>query len=108
MIDRDHFKHLITERLNALGVRMHEIDSELGHRLTADLEDQAIDLEDDEVLEGLGAAARKEIDLLKQAIRRIEDGSYGICLKCGDPISRERLEAVLYTPLCRTCANSGT
>ena len=108
MIDHDHFKELIAKRLSELGGRMHDIDAELGHRLTADLEDQAIDLEDDEVLEGLGAAAQKEVNLLKQALGRIEDGTYGICLECGDPISRDRLEAVLYAPLCKSCASSGS
>ncbi len=106
MMDCDHFKNLITKRLAELGGRMHDIDVELGHRLPADLEDQAIDLEDDEVLERLGAAARKEAGLLKQALGRIEDGTYGTCLDCGELISRDRLEAVLYAPLCRNCANS--
>ena len=108
MIDQNYFKALIAKRMRELGVRMQDIDSELGHRLTADLEDQAVDLEDDEVLEGLGASAQKEVSLLRQALARIEKGSYGTCLECGEPISQERLEAVPYAPLCRNCAVSGT
>lgn len=106
MIDMQHYQNLITARLNELGVRMHEIEDELSHPIPAHLEDQAIDLEDDEVLSGLGAAAEKEVGLLREALKRIADGSYGTCLKCGEAILPERLEAVLYAPLCRKCAGA--
>lgn len=104
MPDLTHFGNLITARLQELDERVHELDHELGEPKTADLDDQSIDLEDDEVLESLGLAAQKEITLLNRAMTRIENGSYGICKKCGDPISKERLEAVLYTQLCKRCA----
>ena len=70
MIDMQHYQNLITARLNELGVRMHEIEDELSHPMPAHLEDQAIDLEDDEVLSGLGAAAEKEVGLLREALKR--------------------------------------
>ena len=89
-----------------LNARLQELDDELGHTLSKDLEDQAIDLEDDEVLEGLGAAAQNEVALLKKALKRMDDGTYGTCLECGEPISRERLEAVPYAPLCKNCAGA--
>lgn len=104
MADLKHFAGLISARLEELGERIHDIDHELGEPKSADLNEQAIDLEDDEVLESLGAAAQKEISLLKLALGRIEDGTYGICRKCEEPISEERLNAVLYAPLCKTCA----
>ena len=104
-MDNSHFETAIKNRLAELGVRMHVIDAELGHLKPKDLEEQAIDLEDDEVLEGLGVAAQKEVMLLKDALARIKDNTYGICLSCGEQISEERLKAVLYAPLCRTCAN---
>ena len=104
MTDTGNFKTLILRRLAELGQRIDEIDAELGHELNKDLEDQAVDLEDDEVLERLGFAAQQEVTLLNTALRRIEDGTYGICQTCGADISPERQNAVLYTPLCRTCA----
>lgn len=106
MTDQQHFHDLITTRLSELGIRMQEIEQELSHPIPAHLEDQAIDLEDDEVLSGLGVAAQKEVLLLKRALKRIADGTYGTCLECGEPISPERLEAVLYAPLCRNCAGT--
>ncbi|MGJ8596301.1 TraR/DksA family transcriptional regulator [Sulfitobacter sp.] len=104
MTDLNHYKTLITARIAELDARMHEVDHELGEPMTADMNDQAIDLEDDEVLEGLGMAAQKETALLNHALDRIADGSFGICKKCEEPISDARLNAVLYTPLCKDCA----
>lgn len=106
MADLRHFHTLITSRLTELGVRMHDIDKELSHALPADLEDQAIDLEDDEVLSSLGTAAAQEVILLRSALKRIADKTYGTCLRCGEEILPERLEAVPYTPLCRMCATA--
>jgi RNA polymerase-binding protein DksA len=40
---------------------------------------------------------------INQALERVESGSYGYCQNCGDPISRERLEAVPHARLCITC-----
>jgi DnaK suppressor protein len=99
MIDLQHYKTLISDRLKELGVRLHEIDTELGVPKPADWEEQAIDIEDDQVLEGLGLAAQKKVTLLQQGLARISDKSYRICVKCGDPISQDRLNAVLYACL---------
>lgn len=104
MPDLNHYKKLITERLGELDVRIHEVDHELGEPKSADLNEQAIDIEDDEVLESLGAAAQREVSLLKLALTRIKDGSYGVCAKCDEPISDARLQAVPYAPLCKRCA----
>ncbi len=43
-----------------------------------------------------------EID---DALGRIADGSYGLCMKCGTEISEERLEAVPKTKYCTPCAS---
>jgi len=42
-------------------------------------------------------------DLLRQvndALKRIDEGTYGFCKVCGRPIEKERLEAIPYTDLC--------
>ncbi|MFZ5516128.1 MAG: TraR/DksA family transcriptional regulator [Candidatus Zhuqueibacterota bacterium] len=40
---------------------------------------------------------------LNEALQRIEDGTYGICISCHQEIPRERLEAVPHTQLCVPC-----
>ena len=44
---------------------------------------------------------RATLRLVRDAIKRIDDGTYGICIDCGRQISESRLEAVPWTPYCR-------
>ena len=46
---------------------------------------------------------RKLILKIKDALARIEDGSFGICEECGKEISEERLKARPVTTLCIDC-----
>ncbi|MDQ7081336.1 MAG: TraR/DksA C4-type zinc finger protein [Paracoccaceae bacterium] len=104
MTDLHARKQQLEARLAELRARLDEIEDELDDPVDPDPEDQAIELEDDEVLERLGQAALREIEAIRAALKRIEDGSYGICVRCGDEISDERLDLLPYTPLCRKCA----
>jgi len=38
-----------------------------------------------------------------EALGRIDDGSYGLCLQCGQPISAKRLAALPWVALCIGC-----
>ena len=40
---------------------------------------------------------------VESALLRIQDGCFGTCVHCGSEISRRRLEAVPWTPLCIRC-----
>jgi DnaK suppressor protein len=42
---------------------------------------------------------------IKLALERIEEGSYGTCLRCDDDISPKRLEAVPWATYCIRCQN---
>lgn len=48
---------------------------------------------------------RVEVQLrrIEAALRRCDDGSYGDCLNCDEPIDPRRLEVDPATPLCITC-----
>jgi DnaK suppressor protein len=46
---------------------------------------------------------RKLINKIKDALERIDDGSFGICDMCGDDISEARLKARPVTTLCIDC-----
>jgi DnaK suppressor protein len=41
--------------------------------------------------------------MVREALERIAQGTYGICQRCGQPIAAARLEALPYTPYCVTC-----
>jgi DnaK suppressor protein len=48
--------------------------------------------------------SRLELSRVEAALRSIDDGMYGICTNCGNPIGAERLEAIPWTPTCIDCA----
>jgi len=43
---------------------------------------------------------------LERALEKIEEGSYGVCDRCGEPIAPARLEAAPESALCVTCASA--
>lgn len=40
---------------------------------------------------------------IEEALVRVKQGTYGVCLTCGHPISKARLNAVPWTRHCRDC-----
>lgn len=57
-----------------------------------DPEGQTIAWERQQV-EALGASARRRLGEVDAALRRLDDGTYGVCEVCGRSLSPERLEA---------------
>lgn len=97
-------KAMLEGRLIELGQRLEAIEEELDSHHNPDWDDLAIEREGDEVLEATGNAGLVEIGQIRAALRRIADGSYGICVRCGEEIAEARLDAIPWTPLCRKCA----
>lgn len=46
---------------------------------------------------------REILDRISDALKKIEDESYGQCDRCGKPINPERLKAIPYATLCIEC-----
>ncbi len=46
---------------------------------------------------------RKLLSKIDEALGRIDDGSFGLCEECGEPIGLERLRARPVTTLCIEC-----
>lgn len=86
-------KTQLEDRLAALLKRVDDIEDDLRHPLDADSTEQAVDLSDDEALEGVDSVLREEIAQVRAALARIENGTYGKCAVCGEPISHSRLQA---------------
>lgn len=97
-------KAMLESRLNELGARLEAIDDELLAHHDPDWEELAVEREGDEVLEATGNAGLSEIAQIRSALGRIADGSYGTCSRCGEKIAEARLDAIPWTPLCRSCA----
>lgn len=94
---------ILNARLAELGTRIADIDVVLQEALSADFEEQAGDLEGQDSLEAVEAAARREVKSIQFALSRIEKGTYGICADCGNEIPQNRLEAVPTALRCMPC-----
>jgi len=48
-----------------------------------------------------------ELLRIEASLKRIDEGDYGFCLVCGEPIPLRRLELDPTLPTCVTCASGG-
>ena len=97
------YKQRLHNRLNELNDNLRDIESLLDAPKDKDFSDGAIEHEDDEVLEIRGTAGLKEIQAIQSALDRIENGTYGTCLTCGNTISAKRLDLIPVATECRFC-----
>lgn len=64
------------------------------------LADHASDILDRELDDTLGENADHVIRAIDDALRRLDEGTYGTCVVCGEQIPEERLAAIPYATLC--------
>lgn len=70
---------------------------------TFHMADIATDTYDREFSLGLGSSEREMLYEVNEALKRIQDASYGICEDCQKLITKTRLKAVPHTKLCLKC-----
>jgi RNA polymerase-binding protein DksA len=68
-----------------------------------DIADIASDDIDRKMIEALGSQDLKRLKLIDSALTRIQQGKYGLCVKCGKRIPQGRLEAIPYALMCVEC-----
>jgi len=98
---RDELLHLTESGAGAR--RPVELDQTRVGRLSRmdALQSQAMSIETDR---------RRQVELrrIDVALARIEEGEFGYCVQCGEPIARKRLELDPTTPNCIDCASAGS
>jgi DnaK suppressor protein len=55
--------------------------------------------------EALAGELKEALAEVEAALQRVEDGTYGRCVRCGEPIAEARLEAMPAAQLCIKCAS---
>ena len=99
--------------------KLHALRDELAHRADAidadvhhknepvekDFAEQVTQRENDDVLNAIGDEATQTVRLIDNALKKVEDGSYGTCDVCGEPIPTARLDAIPYATTCISCAD---
>jgi len=68
-----------------------------------DFYDHASTDRDRELALMLADREREKLTLVDDALKRIENGTYGICESCEEEIDKERLAAMPFTKLCLSC-----
>ena len=105
MPDTTAAKARLEAQLAELEDRLSRLDRDLSETPDPDSSERAVQMEDDEALEGQAQVVSNEIASVRRALERIEDGSYGQCVKCGEEIAEGRLEARPEAALCIDCAS---
>lgn len=104
----------IREELNAkkakLKARLEKMNLQrlVGTRpaLAADSSDQAQELANQDVIEGLDENHMEQLAQIETALAAIDAGTYGVCVDCELPIAVPRLKAVPFATRCIACANA--
>jgi len=97
---------ILEELINLKGEALNKSSKDASGDLSGysfHMADMATDLYDREFSLELAEGERAILLALGDAIRRIDEGTYGVCDLCGTKISKQRLEAMPQAEHCITC-----
>lgn len=103
MANYDAVGRQLQDRLAQLQRRIGAIEGDLRSAHDRDWPERANELQNDDVLEGLDEMGLSEVRQIRGALKRIEDGQYGVCAACGRQIGAARLAAVPTALTCLHC-----
>jgi DnaK suppressor protein len=103
--DLEYFRELLTERLHSLLTKASDTVSGMTDEKVSfpDPTDRAAMEADRNFLLRIRDRERRLIVKIREALDRIDKGTYGICETCGDDISIKRLKARPVTTQCIEC-----
>jgi DnaK suppressor protein len=109
---RRYARKLLEEKLRLLreiGVKEEEL-AELAREASGDLSSFTFHIADQsgetyrrELKASLTSEQTHILRAIDEALKRIHDGTFGICSRCGDKIKKERLDYVPYAKCCIKC-----
>ena len=70
---------------------------------TLHMADMAADTYDRELSMSIVSTEQEVLYEIDDALKRLDDGSFGVCQSCSEPITMSRLKAVPYASLCIAC-----
>ena len=68
-----------------------------------DLADQATGNNEVHIQLKLKQTDAKILQAIEEALGRLEQGTYGVCRDCGEPVAEARLKAIPWTRVCISC-----
>jgi len=98
-------KILLKEREKIMGDVKHIYEStqEVGQDGIQDIGDEAANIYNKQILLTLNENERMRLKDVDESLDRIENGMYGICEECGEPIGLKRLEVKPVAKYCVPC-----
>jgi DnaK suppressor protein len=84
-------------------VKNKDAGQESSDESTQDIADKATSSYTKEFLFSLGDSERTLVQQIEESLARIDEGTYGTCTHCSNPVMERRLEAVPWTPYCVDC-----
>lgn len=70
---------------------------------TLDPADQAVLSYNKEMIFSQGTEVHAQLSMVRLALERLKEGTFGECMHCGRAIGEKRLEALPWTPYCIDC-----
>lgn len=106
--DRERYellKGMLEDRRREIQDKLRSIRETLPVELgeVRDVEEQSVDDFVQEVDFALMQMKSETLRKIDEAIQRLEQGRYGICVECGIEIAPARLQAVPFAAACRSC-----
>ena len=101
--DLQRYKRLLLAKRDELWTRHAVASTSLGADDLGDFADQANADAEAELNIRLRQSDIHLLRAIDAALKRILQDQFGVCEACGSPISKARLEALPWTPLCRDC-----
>jgi len=89
--------------LSADLAKTRDAEEETTEESTQDIADKAVSSYTREFLYSLTDGERGTLLQIDEALVRIDEGSYGFCTNCGQPMAEKRLTAVPWAPYCVDC-----
>lgn len=104
----EHLRTRLEAQKAELATRVGKIKHDIASGLEADSAEQASQLENQEVLDALANEGLTELAQVNAALQRMNNGTYGVCVACGQEINVARLEARPYAAKCIDCASAAS
>ena len=103
--DLEYFKNKLLQKMITLTdtVQRTETYGREKEQDIQDIADMAVESYTKEFMFGKSAGDRQVLQLISEALERIEDETYGLCVHCESPIQPKRLEAVPWAGYCIQC-----
>jgi DnaK suppressor protein len=102
----EKYRRLLVEKKNSLLselAKTKNAEEETTEESTQDIADKAVSSYTREFLYSLNDTERTTIQQIDQALARIEEGTYGFCLNCGNAMNEKRLTAIPWSRHCVEC-----